>query len=311
MRWRRLDGCGADAELVALAKRCLAADPAGRPRDAGEVAAAVTAYRERAGAAASGGVGAGGEASAGRRGAREPRPRRSGAPAGSPPAWRARSCCWRSGAWAPACGGVSSNWSGRPSRAAPGHRAGRGGRRRPAAGRGATPPGPPGGGRRGAGTGRRTAGQQDAPEQRRLVEEERATLGRVRDEFVLADRLDEVRVAQAAFTGGHFDTASADAGYRDAFARHGMDLERMDAAEAAKRIRAAGRGGSPDRPPWTTGSPCSGRSARRAPDRACGGRARTTTRGAVGSAPRWTAGTGRPWKPSRQSRKSRHFSPPT
>ena len=42
----RLDGCGADAELVALAKRCLAADPAGRPRDAGEVAAAVTAYRE-------------------------------------------------------------------------------------------------------------------------------------------------------------------------------------------------------------------------------------------------------------------------
>src|SRR5262249_46467399 len=26
--WGRLDGCGADAELVALAKRCLAADPA-------------------------------------------------------------------------------------------------------------------------------------------------------------------------------------------------------------------------------------------------------------------------------------------
>jgi serine/threonine-protein kinase len=42
----RLDGCGADAELIALAKRCLAAGPADRPRDAGEVAAAVTAYRE-------------------------------------------------------------------------------------------------------------------------------------------------------------------------------------------------------------------------------------------------------------------------
>jgi serine/threonine-protein kinase len=42
----RLDGCGADAELVALAKRCLAANPADRPADAGAVAAAVVAYRE-------------------------------------------------------------------------------------------------------------------------------------------------------------------------------------------------------------------------------------------------------------------------
>ena len=40
-----LDGCGADAELVALARRCLAAELADRPRDAGEVAAAVAAYR--------------------------------------------------------------------------------------------------------------------------------------------------------------------------------------------------------------------------------------------------------------------------
>ena len=42
----RLDGCGADAELIGLAKRCLSADAAGRPGDAGEVASAVTAYRE-------------------------------------------------------------------------------------------------------------------------------------------------------------------------------------------------------------------------------------------------------------------------
>jgi serine/threonine protein kinase len=42
----RLDGCGADAELIALAKRCLAPEPAERPRHAGETAAAVTAYRE-------------------------------------------------------------------------------------------------------------------------------------------------------------------------------------------------------------------------------------------------------------------------
>jgi serine/threonine-protein kinase len=41
----RLDGCGADAELVSLAKRCLAAEPAGRPRHAGEVAEAVATYQ--------------------------------------------------------------------------------------------------------------------------------------------------------------------------------------------------------------------------------------------------------------------------
>jgi serine/threonine-protein kinase len=42
----RLDGCGADAELVGLAKRCLAAEPWDRPRDAAEVAAEATAYQE-------------------------------------------------------------------------------------------------------------------------------------------------------------------------------------------------------------------------------------------------------------------------
>src|SRR5262249_7464259 len=39
----RLDGCAADAELVTLAKRCLAPDLAERPRQAGEVADAVGA----------------------------------------------------------------------------------------------------------------------------------------------------------------------------------------------------------------------------------------------------------------------------
>jgi serine/threonine-protein kinase len=41
----RLDGCGADAGLVRLCKGCLAAGPAGRPGDAGEVARAVAAYQ--------------------------------------------------------------------------------------------------------------------------------------------------------------------------------------------------------------------------------------------------------------------------
>jgi serine/threonine-protein kinase len=40
----RLDGCGAEAELVALAKSCLAAAPRDRLRDAGVVVAALTAY---------------------------------------------------------------------------------------------------------------------------------------------------------------------------------------------------------------------------------------------------------------------------
>jgi eukaryotic-like serine/threonine-protein kinase len=40
----RLDGCGAEAELVGLAKSCLAAAPRDRPRDAGVVAAALTAH---------------------------------------------------------------------------------------------------------------------------------------------------------------------------------------------------------------------------------------------------------------------------
>ena len=41
----RLDGCGADPELIALCKRCLSGAKADRPADGGEVAAAVGAYR--------------------------------------------------------------------------------------------------------------------------------------------------------------------------------------------------------------------------------------------------------------------------
>lgn len=40
----RLGGCGADPALLALARSCLSAEPAGRPRHAGEVADAVAAY---------------------------------------------------------------------------------------------------------------------------------------------------------------------------------------------------------------------------------------------------------------------------
>ena len=40
----RLEGCGADPELIQLARRCLAPDRADRPADGGEVASAVAAY---------------------------------------------------------------------------------------------------------------------------------------------------------------------------------------------------------------------------------------------------------------------------
>jgi eukaryotic-like serine/threonine-protein kinase len=42
----RLDGCGADAELIALAKACLAPAPEARPADAAEVAGLVKRYRD-------------------------------------------------------------------------------------------------------------------------------------------------------------------------------------------------------------------------------------------------------------------------
>jgi serine/threonine protein kinase len=44
----RLDGCGADPDLVALCKRCLASEKADRPADAGEVAQAVAELRSAA-----------------------------------------------------------------------------------------------------------------------------------------------------------------------------------------------------------------------------------------------------------------------
>jgi serine/threonine-protein kinase len=42
--YARLGGCGADVELIRLAKRCLAAEPADRPADAGVLATELTAY---------------------------------------------------------------------------------------------------------------------------------------------------------------------------------------------------------------------------------------------------------------------------
>ena len=43
--WRRLDACGADPDLIALARACLAPEPENRPRDASEVATRLSTYR--------------------------------------------------------------------------------------------------------------------------------------------------------------------------------------------------------------------------------------------------------------------------
>jgi tetratricopeptide (TPR) repeat protein len=76
----RLDGCGAEPGLVALAKRCLSPGKESRPRDAGEVAKEVAALRtaadERARAAELDRVRAEGEQAKARAEAREQRKRR-------------------------------------------------------------------------------------------------------------------------------------------------------------------------------------------------------------------------------------------
>jgi serine/threonine protein kinase len=46
--FERLDRCGADLELIALCKRCLADNPGGRPPDGGAVAAAIAELRSKA-----------------------------------------------------------------------------------------------------------------------------------------------------------------------------------------------------------------------------------------------------------------------
>jgi serine/threonine protein kinase len=81
----RLAACGAEPELVALCRRCLAPEPDDRPRDAGEVAAVVAALRTAAEERAR-------RAEIDRVRAAEQGKRRRMLLAASGPSW---SCCWR------------------------------------------------------------------------------------------------------------------------------------------------------------------------------------------------------------------------
>src|SRR5262249_30502834 len=83
----RLAACGAEPELVALCRRCLAAERADRPADAGGVAQAVADLRAAAGRGAGAGGrrgGGGGGGAAGRGGGGGPRAAQAAAGAAGP-----------------------------------------------------------------------------------------------------------------------------------------------------------------------------------------------------------------------------------
>ncbi len=222
----RLDGCGAEAELVALAKDCLAVEPEDRPRDAGMVAGRITAYlagvqervqaaeRERAvavaraieerrrrklqlGLAASvlalttlGGLSTTvlppAAAGAGRGRRADRRSRRSRSATRPPPSPKT----WRGGRW---------RWppSSRP---------------RPAAVRRCAPRPPAG-----SAHGRSRPGCDAAQRDRALL-----------------DRLVDIRTAKADDPDG----SATDAAYADAFREAGIDLATLPPAEAGAKIKA-------------------------------------------------------------------------
>ena len=109
----RLDACGADGELVGLARDCLAAERERRPRNAGEVARRLTAYlagvQERLKAAELARVEA-------QTRAEEAQARADGSsgPGGGGP-WRWRHRCWSPPAWS-AAAGLTWRGSGRNGR---------------------------------------------------------------------------------------------------------------------------------------------------------------------------------------------------
>jgi serine/threonine-protein kinase len=213
----RLDGCGADAELVRLCKDCLAAEPADRPGDAGAVAQAVAAYQagvaerlrraelERAAAQAR-------AAEARATAAAERRARRRALAltaavvaltlAGGAWAWQRAQSAWLAEADLDEAARLLEAEKLPAYSAALERAEGRLG----------------GGGPSGL---------------RRRAEELRDLVGVVR-------RLEQARLTRA--TGvreGRFDWASADAAYRKEFARYGLGGDDPDVEEAARRISAS------------------------------------------------------------------------
>jgi serine/threonine-protein kinase len=209
----RLDGCGADEELVTLCRRCLAGEPWQRPRDAGVVAEAVGVYLrgvaerlrraelQRAAAEAQ---------------AREERKRR-----------RVTLVLAASVLLLVVLGGGAAAWWHQQRRevvrdveialaeAEDRCRAARWAEARAALERAE--------GRLGSG----------GPAELRL------RLERARADVDMVSRLEEVRLRQADVKAGGFDTTGADRRYAAVFRNHGIDVEELAVEEAAQQVRGS------------------------------------------------------------------------
>jgi serine/threonine-protein kinase len=221
----RLADCGADAQLVGLARRCLAAEPWDRPRDANAVAAAVTTYQEsvaerlrRAELAQAAEAARAEEAKATAAAERKAR-RRTRALAASVLAFVTVAAV--GGLW------VQRQWAERTAEAA---------RQRQAVE---------------AALDKARGLQQQArwAETRAVLEQTRDRLGEAGPEdlrrrveqamtdLALVDRLEAVRLKFSTLVGGKFDIRGADRDYAEAFRGADLSAEGDDPATVAARVR--------------------------------------------------------------------------
>jgi serine/threonine-protein kinase len=224
----RLDACGAGADLIALAKHCLAAEPWDRPRHASAVSASLTAYQQ---SAAERLRQAELERVAAEARAQEEKNTRQMAEAKAEAERKRRRATLALAAALLVlllAGGGASAWWWRQRAAVVGDveaalfeaashaEAGRWPDARAALERAE--------GRLG-GTG---------------PEELAAKVRHARADADLVAQLEEIRLGQAENTEGKLDVARADAQYAAAFAGNGIDVTQMQVAETAARVRESG-----------------------------------------------------------------------
>jgi serine/threonine-protein kinase len=223
----RLDDCGADGELVGLAKGCLAAEPGDRPADAGAVAGAVAAYqeavRERLREAELGRAAAQARAEEAKATAAAERKARRRA--------RALAAALLALVAAGAAGGLL--WQRQARRDAEQRQAVEFALQRAA----------------------ELRQQARWGEARAVLEQARQGLGdggpadlrrrldEARDELALVNRLDGARLRRATWVEGHFDKQTAARDYAAAFREAGLGQVGDDVEAVAQRVRASGVAG--------------------------------------------------------------------
>ncbi len=249
----RLDGCGAEAELVALAKDCLAAEPEDRPRDAGVVAERMTAYLA--------GVQDRVQAAERERAVAVPGPSRNGGGA------RCSSRLAASVLALTTLGGLSTTYYLQRGRRGRAPWTGSWARQSRSATRPARTPRTSRGGRWRWPLWSRRKPRGDAGARDRLLAlhaEIQAGLDAALRDKALLDRLVDIRRAEADDPDG----SATDAAYADAFLEAGIDLA---ACRPPRRGRRSGPARRPWRWPWprhwTTGRPFAGRRKRMRPER--------------------------------------------